>query len=113
MLGHSILRQMILSKEIFPNPSITQGEVDSLISSDFSKQSKYELVQFLFLTAKFSKKKNKTNKILIVQSHLRAIEVCLRRFPPTSWKGKEVSFIINSLQIVRSTNPGINKFLYF
>jgi conjugal transfer/entry exclusion protein len=104
---------MIKSKELFPNPSITQQEVDNIVRSELHDLSQFEIGQFLFLSGKFSKKKYRKNKINLVQRHLGVIESSLRRFPNSSWPGIAVSFMINSLQVVQSSDQRVKEFLTF
>jgi hypothetical protein len=104
---------MIMSRELFPNPLTTQQEVDNIIKSEHILLSKSELTQFLFLSCQFSKNRNRKKKIVLVQRHLGAIESSLRRFPSSSWSGKDVSFIINSLNVVHYNDAGVNEFLAF
>jgi hypothetical protein len=105
------LRDMIQVKggELFPDTSFTQKDVDSMIASELTILNKYELVQFLFRSVKFSKKRNR--RIELVPRHLVVIKSCLSRFPTSSWTGKDVAFMMNSLQAVRNDNAGINDLL--
>jgi hypothetical protein len=105
----SLLREMIDRKELFPDTSMTQQEVDSIITAELSNLSKAYLTQFLFLSVKFSKKRNR--KIEIMRRYLVAIELNLRKFGTSSWTGRDVAFIMNSLQVVRSDDNGVNKFI--
>jgi hypothetical protein len=104
---------MIMSKELFPSPLTTQQEVDDIIISELILLSKSEIAQFLFLSGKFSKNRNKKKKISLVQRHLGTIESSLRRFSTSSWSGKEVSFIINSSNLLHYNDSGVNEFLAF
>jgi hypothetical protein len=89
---------MIQNKELFPSPSTNQQQVDEIITSELSM---------------LEKKKNGSNKIDLVSRHLVAIESCLKRFSSSSWSGEKVSFMINSLHMVRDNDAGINESLTF
>jgi len=109
--SHSRLRDMVLMNggELFPDISLTQKDVDSMITSELPILNKNELVQFLLKSVKFSRKRNR--RIEVVPRHLVLIKSCLSQFPTTSWTGKDVAFIMNSLQAVRNDNVGVNDLL--
>jgi hypothetical protein len=102
--SHSQLKLMIERGELFPDISLTQQDVDRIIISELPRLSKYDLVQFLFRSVKFSKKRNRG--IEIVRRHLELIKTCLSQFPTSSWTAKDVGFIVNSLQSVRTYDAG-------
>lgn len=111
LIGDGLLKGMIKRKELFPGRLTTQQEVDSIITSQLSHLSQYDLTQFLFLSAKFSKKNNRRIKIDLVPRHLETIGSCLKRFPTSSWTERDIVFTINSLQAVRSNDVGVTEFL--
>jgi hypothetical protein len=106
--SNSRLKNMVVEGELFSDVSLTQQDINGIITAELPMLSRRDLVQFLFKTVKFSKK---NRNIDIVRRNLNAIKVCLSHFPNSSWAGKEIAFIMNSLQAVRSDDAGINELL--
>jgi hypothetical protein len=107
-ISNSMLQEMILLKELFPDTSLTQQEVDSIISAELTELTKSELTQFLILSVRFSQR-NKS--IEIVRRHLALIEYCVSEFRTSSWTGRDVASIMNSMQVVQDSDIGASELL--
>jgi hypothetical protein len=106
--SQSRLKDMIRKGELFSDASLTQQDIDGIIKAELATLNKYDLVQFLLKSVKFSKK---NRRIEIVQRHLVGIQICLSRFPTSSWTGKDVALVMNSLQAVRNDDASVNDLL--
>mmetsp|Transcript_34757 Transcript_34757/g.33078 ORF Transcript_34757/g.33078 Transcript_34757/m.33078 type:complete len:396 (+) Transcript_34757:122-1309(+) len=97
-----------IKRYLFADLTLTQEDIDGIIMIEVPTLNNLELAQFLYLAARFSKK---NREVEILPRHLVLIRSCISRFPTSCWTGKDVAFIMTSLQSVRGYDPGVNNML--
>jgi hypothetical protein len=102
------LRNTILDKDLFSKASITQFEVDEIITSELPTLRGRDVVTFMSLSSKLSKR---NRNIDILQRHLCLIVKCLKRLPTTGVRARDIAGMIHSLQRVQESDSGAKDFL--
>jgi hypothetical protein len=99
---------MIAEKDLFPDTSITQLEVDIIVNCELPMLSSRDVRRFMQLPIQLSKCHR---NIEILPRYLPSIVECLKISPIVGANAKDITNLIYSLQAVRENDTGAKDFL--
>jgi hypothetical protein len=109
-LPSKALKDMISDRDFFSDASITQFEVDRIVNSELPMLSSRDVIQFMYLTIKLSKRR-RIHPVSILPRHLPLVVECFNKFTITNANARDMATLIYSLQGVWENDIGAKDFL--